>query len=290
MESQIVLNGFYYSLSLMTLVVGLALMFGIMRIVMLAYGELFVLAMYIIWYLRLEGWNYGAASIVALAAVIPLGLILERYLFRRYRGYLLPCLVVSIGLILILQTGILLGVDAMGYGLGEKVVTPIMRGTTRVFGAVISHERLLLAGIGLVVLVAGIVFMRMTKLGKTMRAVVQDPEAAAALGVNLDRVTLVTMVIACSLAGLYGIFRAPMVPFGHDSGFTIMLPAFVAVILGGAGSMGGAVLATFVIGFTLSIVGSLHGTSESIIAIYVLVILVLLIRPQGLFGYHLHVR
>jgi branched-chain amino acid transport system permease protein len=144
--------------------------------------------------------------------------------------------------------------------------------------------------VGLIILVAGIVFIQRTKLGKAMRAVAQDADAASALGVDFDKITGITMAIASVLAGLYGVLWAPMGAIMYNAGFNVALLAFVVVIVGGAGSLVGPVLAAFIIGFGGSLMGYYLGANLSAIGLYSLLLLVLLIRPQGLFGYHMKVR
>lgn len=285
----VVIDCLFVSLVLMPMVVSFSLVFGMLRIVNLAHGEFLMLGGYIVWFLTmLHGVNYWLALAVALPPVIVLALVLERYIFRRYRTFLLPSMIVSVGLILILQTGVMLIVDALKQGHGFQAISPPFAGSLSLLGVDILHMRLFVMAVGVASLLGLLGFLNKTLLGRSIRACAQDPEAASVQGIDLNRNCVIVMGIGAALAALSG--GALSATYGVEPymGFHYLLVALVAVVVGGMGSLNGAILGAFIIGFTDVLSTRFLGAHFSVIGLYGLLLLLLLFRPKGLFGYIIH--
>lgn len=273
-------NGLSSGLTLMLVALGLTLVFGILHVINLAHGELYMLGAYCVWWLsELIGFNYWFAIILAMILIAFLGVLIERHLFRRFRGIMVPSLVVSIGLMLFLQSSILLGT-----GMGDKVIESVFYGQVTFLGTSLSLERVVIAVVAMVLVVSVIFFLKYTKAGHAIRAVSQDVEAAALQGISMNSVSRLTMIIGCALAAAAGGLLGPVFQLDYMMGFPILLKALLAVVLGGMGSVGGVILGSLVIGVVHSFATTLIGPEIAEIILFCIIVVILLIRPSGFFG------
>lgn len=148
----------------------------------------------------------------------------------------------------------------------------------------IDVQRLLLIGIGLFILGLMWLFTHYHKTGLALRAMAQYERAALMLGINTDRIANVAMSIGAALAGLAAITVMPLGNVNCESGYAVLCNAIAVCVIGGLGSWRGTVLASFVLGFATTIMSSLGGTMWNNVLIYGLIILILIVRPSGLFG------
>ena len=285
----IIVNALFVSMTLMPMAVGFSLIFGILRIANLAHGELFMLGGYIVWALvALLGMDFWLALLVAPIPVMILGVFLERYIFRQFRTFLLPSLIVSVGLILILQTGVLVSVDLMGQGLGSQRIPAPFSGSLNFMEVFIPYSRSFVILMGLASLLALLAFLRLTLLGKSIRACAQDPEAASVHGIDINRNCVIVMAIGSGLAALSGGINGVVFGVGPYMGFGFLLTALVAVVVGGMGSLLGTVLGVLIIGFTSVLTSHFIGADFSDVVVYSVLFALLVFRPNGLFGYLIH--
>ena len=273
-----------YAASFMALIaVGLMLIFGVMGVINFAHGELFMLGAYVIVFVYADqGFPFFFAVGVGLVLVGLLGLVMERALFRPLRENPLAGLIASIGLLLILQAAI-----AMGFGVRMEHIPSPSRVVLNVFGVqgvVISLQRLYLIA-GAVILLSGLwVFLKRTRFGWALRACAQDPEAATLQGISINRTARAAMVIGAALAGVAGAMAAPLVRTFPYMGHSVIVTAFIVIIVGGLGSLEGAVIAAVLYAFVHTFVTTFaDGVIANIVGL-LLMLLVLIIRPTGLLG------
>jgi branched-chain amino acid transport system permease protein len=177
----------------------------------------------------------------------------------------------------------------MGYvvfGLKSKSVPSVIPGVTQILGAYIAKERIMTMTFSLIL--AGVLYfvLQRTKLGRAMRAVQQNAEAAALQGVNINRINALGWGLATALAAAGGALLAPIFSVHPDMGYRPVCLAFIIVIVGGLGSIPGAFFGALIIGLVESFVGTLLGSEFAWGSIFLLAVLVILIRPRGLFkGY-----
>lgn len=266
--------------------VGLTLIFGVLDIVNVAHGEFLAIGGYTI-YIAMIVFGLPAALglVLAMATVFVLGLVvyplliapLQKRLGRRAPGPLF--LVLTLGLSALLQNSLL---AAAG---GEYLkVPPAITGGLDLSFTYVSGQRLLILAVSSIGLGALFFFLRFHRQGMAIRAVAQNPAAAQSVGIPLGRIFTLTIGLSCGLAGLAGGLIAPLFSVYPAVGFTLTIKAFAITILGGMGNVFGALIASFIIA-TVEALSVLVIPSEWQNAIaFATMILVLLVRPSGLFG------
>jgi branched-chain amino acid transport system permease protein len=208
------------------------------------------------------------------------GYLVERSVYRPIKGGIEPTLVALLALTTFLQ--------AAGYpvfGQLDKHVPPVFEGTRNVLGVMISVERLMIIPVAAVLVVGLYLFINRTRLGAAMRAIEQDKEAAALQGVNVHVVNGLAFAIGFALAAAAGALMAPIFKLDPMMGEQPLLKAFIIIILGGLGSIPGAILGGLMLGLIDSIVATALGAEPAFLLSFVFIILLLLFRPTGLFGH-----
>lgn len=279
--TQMIINGFVLGSNLVMVAMGFSMLIGIMRLIQFAHGEMYMLAGYGTWYFSVQsGLNYWLALFLSIAIVTVFGIILERYFLRQFRETLLPAVVVTVAWMMILETGALLM-----FGTSSKAIPTVFSGTFNVKGVYLSKERLIVSLISLASIGAILLFMSKTKEGRAMRAVARETETAMLMGVNLGRIFRLSMILATILAAAAGGLLGPIFTMSPMVGISMSVKALVAITLGGMGSVGGAAIASYMLGMIESFSGTLAGADFAMLIYFLTLILVLLIRPQGFFGF-----
>lgn len=262
--------------------VGLVLIFGVMGVINFAHGELYMVGAYVVWYLyATQDWPFFAAIGAAFVVVTLIGLIMERALFRPMRANPLGGLISSIGVLFILQV---LAVQIGGVGL-MKNVPPAFPGSMEIIAGVsISEQRLVALIVAAILLVLVWFFLTRTKLGWALRAVAQDREAAALQGISIGRISMLAMGLGAGMAGMAGALIAPMTRVEPYMGHGVIITAFIVTIVGGIGSLSGAVLASVLYAFFHTFITTYwNGTVATMLGL-VIMLVVLIAKPTGLMG------
>lgn len=266
--------------------VGLSLIFGVLDVINIAHGEFFAVGGYLVFaavvLLGLPpavGVTGAAAGAFALGlAVYPLLLApLKRRLETRPHGPLY--LVLTLGLSSFMQNS-LLAVAGGDY----LQVPPHVRGILELSITTVSHQRLLVFLAATVLLGGLFCFLRFHRQGLAVRAVAQNPDAAQAIGINLPGIFSLTLALGVGLAGMGGALMAPLFNVYPSVGFPLTIKAFAITILGGMGNLAGALLASVVIGVTESLAVMVIPSQWQNLIAFAVMIVVLLVRPQGLLG------
>ncbi len=280
---QIVVNGVVLACLYVLVALGLNLLFGIMHIVNFAQGTVFMLAALLLFVLNVGlGMNYFLAGLLSVGGMALLGLLMERFLFRRLFGQFLPSLVMSLGVLLAVE-----GTCWLFFGITSQAVPPLAWGIVRFLGASVSGQRLVVIGGGLVLIAGLFLFIRFTRPGKAIRAVEQDPEGALLQGIDIQDVTRLVFVVSFVLSGLAAVLAAPILPVDPNMGQMPLLKGLVIIVLGGMGSVTGTLVAGFLVGFTESAVGTFFDQVDGSLATFALLMLILLVRPSGLLPYRM---
>ena len=259
--------------------VGLTLVFGVMHMVNFAHGAFVMLGAYATFLIFTKlGLGYWPSLLLCFLAAGVAGSIIERFLYHRFWGQVLPCLVVAVGLTQILQNGSLIA-----FGITEKSIDSIFPGVISIFGLRFSFERLMVIVISAGLISSLMIFLKTTKTGQAMRAVAQDYDAAALQGVKCKQIAMLAMFIGCGLAATAGGIIAPVFVIHAYMGEPLLMKAFLIIILGGMGSLPGAIMAGLLVGFMESFGMTYLGYYAQIL-LFVFVILVLMIKPTGLFS------
>jgi len=271
-----VLTGILYVL----VALGLTLIYGILHIVNFAHGEIYMLGAMAVFYLHVVGGLPLGPTLAAIVLLsILLGLAVERGVFRSLRGQWLQLVVASVGISLVIQS-----VGWIAFGIQEKNVPSYLPGIVQFLGVRLPRERLLAAGVA-VLLVAGLyLLVYRTRVGLAMRAIEEDEETARMLGVNANRVASLSVALGFVLAAVAGAIVAPVYSLNPGMGLEPILMSFLIIIVGGLGSITGTVLAGLLVGVLQSVGGVLFGAEAAYGIVFAVMIVVLVMRPAGLLG------
>lgn len=272
----IVASGIYAAVA-----VGLALGFGVMQMANFAHGEFFMVGAYVVYVLyALGGLPFPVAVIAAFFIVGTLGVVTERAIFKPTRGNVLAGFMATAGLTLVLQ--VLVG-QIWGVGLMRYIPTPFME-TANIMGAKIGLQRILVIPGAFAMVAALWIFLRKARLGKALRACAQDPEAASLQGISIDKMTILAMAIAGGFAGVAGALMSPIHAVTPYMGHSVIITAFIVVIVGGMESIEGAMLAAVILGFIHTFATTFFDAVIGTMAGVGVMVIVLVIKPKGLMG------
>lgn len=279
---QSIINGLVQGGFFALFAVGLVLIFGVMGVVNFAHGELVMVGAFTIWVLHAQaGLAYIPAIAVAVVLVAAIGLVMERILFRPTRLDPLGGLICSIGVLFILQVvAALIGGDGP-----SKQVAPPYQGTLIMFDSLrIPYQRVFSLFVSVVALGSLWFFLVRTKFGWALRAVAMDREAAELQGINTNRISMIAIGVGTALAGLAGGLIAPLTNINPHMGHNVIITAFIVTIVGGVGSLSGAVLASVLYAMFHTFITVYIGGTIATISGLVLMVLVLIVKPTGLMG------
>ncbi len=265
--------------------IGLSLIFGILGIVNFAHGELFMVGAYVMYYvISIPGVPFVAGVAAAAVAVFILGVLIERGLVeplrrRAGREWLMDAFVLTIGLMVIMQNGaqILFGAERLG-------VPEIIPGAFSLGEIDISYERIAIFGTAAVAVALLWAFVRFTRTGRAIRATAQNPEAAQTLGIDINRIYTIAFGIGAALAGISGALLISIYPAYPTVGADPALRSFAVVIIGGLGNIPGAIAGGLLLGVLEAFAFFLMSAGWQNVLTAVLIVLVMIIRPSGLFA------
>ena len=274
------LHGLVFGAALGLLALGLTVIFGLLGVMNIAHGELFMLGAYFGIVVIALTQSFWVALVVAPVGVALVGALLEVFTLRPlYKREPLYGLILTFGLALALREI----VREVWGGDMRRIMEPI-EGSIPLLGMTYPKYRLFLLGASILLLLAIWLFFTKTRAGIIVRAAVQDAEMLDGLGVDVPRVFTLTFAGSAALAALAGLLLAPIFTVVPTMGVEMILLAFIVVILGGMGSLGGSVLAALIIGEAQSLFSLWMNPQRVAIALFTIMILVLIVRPRGLFG------
>ncbi|HZW36898.1 MAG: branched-chain amino acid ABC transporter permease [Deltaproteobacteria bacterium] len=274
-----VMNGIVWGLILALIALGLNLIFGLLHIINMAHGALYMLGAVAAWYLIELTGNYWLALAAAPVVVGGIGLTLERGLLRTIEDKPLVTIICTFGIMLGLQQLVLMQFG----GTARRIALPISS-RFPLFDLQYPAMRIAIAAISAAVMAGLWVFLNKTRYGLWMRGVVQDREMAVALGIPVHKVYMWTFVLGSFLAAFSGVLAAPIVSVDFMMGREILIMAFIIVIVGGMGNLWGSVVTAVMISLIQGVGSIFVVPSTATVFSLGFMILVLLVRPQGLFG------
>ncbi len=273
----ILLGGLYVVLAL-----GLSVVFGVMKVINVAHGALVILASYLAFF-ALTQW--GIDPILWLLLGIPLffilGFLIEKYLLNRaIKLSADAALIIAFGIALIIQNVI----QIIWTPQSRSLITEYSFDSFQIGNLYIPLVYILDFAVALIVMLAIHQFLNRTYLGQSITAASQDKEAAELMGINSTRVYQVAFGIAMSLGAIAGVFFGLTFPFNPTSGNALLIITFGVIILGGLGSMVGTFVGGMIFGLSQTLGGHFFGPTGQLLVPFLMVLVVLTIRPQGLFG------
>jgi branched-chain amino acid transport system permease protein len=279
---QSILNGLALGWIYILMALGLTLIFGIMHIMQFAHGEIYMLGAYAAYYLAVIlglpiFWATGLSMLVMALA----GLFLERFVFRQFKEDWLSACVAAVGLTLILQSGAI----AM-FGLDHKNLPVLAEGPFHITDSIIvPRDRMIAVVVALLLSLVLYLFLKATKYGQAMVASAQSPEGAILQGIGPDKMAALSMGIGSALAAAGGVLAGSMVQMSPSMGTLTLIKGFTIIVIGGMGSLLGTVIAGLGLGLIDGLFPILVGHAWASTGPLFFVIIVLMIKPQGLFGH-----
>ncbi len=278
--TQATINGLIVGLLYLLMAVGFTLVFGIMRMVNFAHGEFYMLGAFCAYFFT-TGLNLPFLMAVALSflSAVVVGGLLEWLILKPFRRDELNGMIVTIGMGMILQN-----LALMYFGPDPLSMPAVVEGTLVMGSLVIPNSRVYVVTFALVVLGLLYVFLRYSRPGRALRAVVEDFEIASIQGVRAKIYYPLGFGLGVGLAAVAGALMAPLFSVSPFVGSTPLLKAFIVVVLGGLGSIPGAAFAGLVLGLIESYASLFFSSSTADMVIFAVVMVMLVLRPKGLLG------
>jgi branched-chain amino acid transport system permease protein len=278
-----VVNGLTLGSVYALVAIGLSLIFGIVRLVNFAHGEFFMLGAYMLFFAYVQAQlPYALTIVLCVAGMAIVGVVFERLVFepvmeRRWSAQLVATLAASV---------ILTNAAIVVFGGTQRgAPTPLSNASVGLGPVHVSYQRILAIAVTLVAFWLLDLFVSHTHLGRALRAVSQNREAAQVFGVDLRVVALVTFSLSAALAGLAAALVAPLQTISPTMGALLTLKAFAVVVIGGLGKVTGAIYAAFLVGLAEAFATVYISTEYKDAVAFLLMIAFLVVRPRGLFGH-----
>ncbi len=280
--AQTLLTGLYISSKYVYVAIGLTLIFGVMDLADFAQGALFMLGALLIYYIAdALGLSYFSALVLVIGSLALCGVGTDLLVYKRLRGFEINSLIAALGILMIIEN---IATFLIG---GKYLAIESPFGDAKfIFGQnviISAQEVALIAGSFLSIIIVW-TFLQKTRTGKALRAMSQNREAAALMGVNINNVSMLTFAIAAGLAGFDGALTAPTQVINPTMGISLILKAFAITVLGGMGSIPGAIAGSFIVGYAEVFTSSYISATYSIFVAFFIMLLMMLFKPEGLFG------
>ncbi len=259
---------------------GLMVVFGMMRIINMAHGELFLLGAYALLVVQGLGGSFWLALVLGPLAVGLVGLLLEVLVIRHLYGRVLDSILATWGLSLLIRQAVILW-----FGPQSRVAEAPFDLRIAILGQPYPAYRLFIMGVSLVVIATCFWLFYRTRIGLAARATIADRETAEAMGIDSRRLDRLTFAFGAGLAGLAGVVMAPLLSVDPQMGLGFLIPAFLAILTGGAGELAGVVMGGVLVGGSQSLVARFVSPVMAELAVLGLAILVIRLLPDGLVGH-----
>jgi branched-chain amino acid transport system permease protein len=278
----ILVDGLVQSCIYITMAFGMVLVFSILGILNWTHGQFYMLGAFVVYYaVTAAGIPFPISILISGGVIGGLGMLVGRYVIERVN-------VPGLGLLYVTGATIALnfffeGGAGMAFGLEDKGLYNALPGVLDLGSFSVSYQKIAVVIFTLVIMLAMYIVLNFTKIGLAIRAAAQEPGAASLYGINVGRLSIIVMGIGCALAGMAGAIIAPVYMVNPFIGGLPMIMALLAIIIGGIGSLTGAIVGGLILGFFSSIVPYYLGYVSEL-ALFLTVITLLIVRPHGLFG------
>jgi branched-chain amino acid transport system permease protein len=275
-----VLNGLVSGSVYSLVALGLTLIYGTMQVPNFAHGHLYMLGAYVTFSMvTLTGLHYWTATVAAMLVVALVGVALERLVFRPLRhAPHLNSMIAAIGVMLVLE-----GVAQRIWGEDFRRMASPYDTVVSLAGLPVSAHRVILIGAAVLLMASLLLFLTRTTAGLAIRAAAQDREGALLVGIQIDRVTMGTFALSAAIASIAGSLIAPVSLIYPAMGALVTLKAFVIVVLGGMGSVTGALAGGYMLALAESLGGTYVSADYQDVVAFLVLVLVFAFRPSGLF-------
>ena len=269
------------SVILALMAIGFNLTFGISGVANFAYGAMYILSAYVSWMLiHFLGLPFFAAALLSILFTTLLGALMYRFVLLRVRGQALSEVIATFGIgLAILELFRYLGFVGFEYTLPVFIDKSFMIGP-----AYIDMQRVLIVVLGVLIVAALWVFTHHTSLGLAFRGIAQDERTALTLGIDSDWIATLSVSFGCGLAAVAATIIIPLGSISPGEGYEVLIKALAVCIIGGLGSTGGVIVASFVIGFAERFTDTYISSHWTMIVSLAAIPIVLIVKPSGLFG------
>jgi urea ABC transporter permease protein UrtB len=273
------MNVIYEITTLFMIVLGLAIVFGLLGVLNLAQGEFIMIGAYSAFFCQSQGWPYLTAVPLSLAVSVIMGCVVERVLIRPLYNRPFDTLLATWGLSLLLRE-----IIDTSFGKGFKNLTLPISSSVETLGMEYPAYRLLLIGLSIVGIAILIVWYSKSHTGTRIKAMMGNPELAQAVGIRIDRLARNTFVVGTCVGGLAGVMIAPLVPVHPFMGLDYILQSFFVLVVGGMGSLLGLISGATIIGGIESIASAILSRTHGYLFVLIIAIFFLWLRPHGIFS------
>jgi branched-chain amino acid transport system permease protein len=279
---EIIVYGIINSVILSLMALGFTLVYSIARVPNFAHGALYITTGYVTWLMmnKLTGFPYFLAILVGISFTAIVGALIYRFILIRIRGMEISEIVATYAIGLAILEGLRWG------GLRGMTFTlpPFIAGSVEIFGVSIDYQRLIIVGVGIIIFASLYLFTHFNRVGLALRGIAQDERAAMMLGIDSDMTAIVSLAIGSGLAGFAAILLLPLGNIIVEQGYSVLIFAIAVCVIGGLGSWGGTILASFIIGFAQILTEVFLSTHYLMVVALLAIIVTLLIKPSGIFG------
>ena len=274
-------NGVMLGSTYAIVALGLTLVYGILQIPNFAHGHMYMLGAYVCFFLiTVFGLGYWPALVATAILLAVAGIVLERLAYSPLRKQPhISSFISALGALIVLENGVI----ALWGPQGQRIPNPYP-GIIEVFGITMSQQRLLVIAAAVVMILLLQLFIKKTTLGSTIEAVAQNQEGAKLVGINVKLVSSLTFAISTGLAAIAACLVAPIFMISPSMGAMLGMKAFVIVILGGLGSVPGAIVGGLILGLIEALGGGYLSAAYKDVFAFGALVLILAIKPTGLFG------
>jgi len=275
----IALDAANFTLALLLVTLGLVIIFGLMNVINMAHGELFLLGAYTVVLVQRRGGSFWLALLLAPLALAVAGLLIEELVIRHVYRRFIDTILATWGLSITLKQAVVVVFGPTAH----QVENPLPQ-TVTILTTLYPGYRLFIMGVAVLLALGTFLLFYRTRLGLVARAVIANRPMAASLGLNTRRMDRMTFAFGAALAGLAGAVMAPLMSVDPQMGVGFLIPAFLSILVGGTGSLLGTVLGTTLIAGAGTVVASVWTQIAAQLVVFGLAIVVIRLFPQGLTG------
>jgi len=279
---EIIVYGVINSVILSLMALGFTLVYSIARMPNFAHGALYITTGYLAWLFmnKLGSLPYPVAVVLAIGITAAIGALIYRFILIRIRGMEISEIIATYAIGLAILEGLRWG------GLrGMTFTLPVfIEGSTTLFGVSVDYQRLLIVAVGIIIFATLYLFTHFNRVGLALRGIAQDERAAMMLGIDSDMTAIISLALGSGLAGLAAIMLLPLGNIIVEVGYHVLIFAIAVSVIGGLGSWGGTILASFIIGFAQILTEAFLSSQYQMVVALLAIIITLLIKPSGIFG------
>jgi branched-chain amino acid transport system permease protein len=279
---QIIIYGIINSVILSLLSLGFTLVYSIARVPNFAHGALYIFTGYMVWFIlnSFAACPYPAAIVIAILMISVVGALIYQLILIRIRGMEISEIIATYAIGLAILEGLRWG------GLRGMTFTlpAFVEGSVYILGVSVDYQRLIIVAVGMLTFILLYLFTHYTRIGLALRGIAQDERAAMMLGINSDMTAVISLAIGSALAGFAAVLLLPLGNIVVEAGYNVLIFAIAVCVIGGLGSWGGTVAASFIIGFAQILTEAFISAHYQMVVALLAIIITLLVKPSGIFG------